>query len=62
MGVSGIDILFDGDNAGREGAEELEEACEKVELSTRVIKLREGSDPGGLSDERIQKLRVHLYG
>ena len=61
-GVIGVDILFDGDLAGREAAENVAELCDKVELINQVVRMPDGLDPGGLPLERVQNLKEWLYG
>ena len=61
QGVIGVDILFDGDQAGREAAEAVVELCDKVELISQIVKMPDGMDPGGLPKERVQKLKEWLY-
>jgi DNA primase len=62
QGVQGIDIMFDGDDAGRQAAENAKSLAEKLELSARVVKLRDNVDPGNLSNNEIQRLKEKLYG
>lgn len=61
MGVTGIDIVFDGDKAGHDGAKELAEFCVDLDISTRTVKLRDGEDPGKMSLKRVENLKEHLY-
>ena len=62
QGVIGVDILFDGDTAGREAAEKVSELCEKVELMSQVVYMPDGLDPGALPVERVKRLKEYLYG
>jgi len=62
QGVIGVDILFDGDVAGREAAENVAELCDKVELINQVVRMPDGLDPGGLPFDRVQNLKEYLYG
>lgn len=61
MGISGIDILYDGDKAGRDGAKELEKISKELDISTKIIVLKEGTDPGDMDYNTVQKLRRYLY-
>jgi DNA primase len=61
QGVEGIDIFFDGDEAGQKGAEKVMSLCEKVGLIHRNIHI-DGTDPGGLVEAQVIKLRNKLYG
>ena len=61
QGVSGIDVFFDGDNAGREAADKVIELIESVEMTTRNITIKSG-DPGDLTADKVIKLKETLYG
>jgi DNA primase len=58
-GVMGIDVLFDGDKAGKEAAEKVKEICKGFPF--RVVNLKSG-DPGELSKNQVKNLRKRLYG
>ena len=60
QGVTHIDIFFDGDEAGQKAAEKIKGMCEKVDLVSRNIHLKE-TDPGALTDSQIDKLKRKLY-
>ena len=62
MGIYSLDIVFDGDVAGREGAKTLANTCKEFDISTNIIELQEGTDPGSMDQNRVQNLREHLYG
>ena len=62
QGVQGVDILFDGDEAGRKAGEVAKGLAEKLELSARVVNLRENIDPGNLTKDEIERLKKKLYG
>jgi len=62
QGVQGLDIMFDGDEAGVKAAEQAKGLAEKLELSARVVKLRDNVDPGNLTKPEIERLREKLYG
>ena len=59
---SGVDIMFDGDNAGQEAAEDLKIMAEKVGLIPRNVNLGSNIDPGGLAQAKVSSLRDRLYG
>lgn len=61
-GATGIDIIYDADDAGQEAAEKLKLLCEKAELGCRNIKLSHVNDPGELTRGSVEKLRKSLYG
>lgn len=62
QGVSGLDIMFDGDDAGRQAAQEVKGLAEKLDMSVKIVKLKEGQDPGNLSKQQISEIRRLLYG
>jgi DNA primase len=62
LGVKGIHILFDGDDAGRKGAKTTSLLCEELDLATNIIPIQNNIDPGDLLRERVQELRKYLYG
>ena len=62
QGVQGLDIMFDGDEAGRQAAEKAKDIAEKLEMSARVVKLRDNIDPGNLTKPEIERLTEKLYG
>lgn len=59
-GVEGIDIFFDGDEAGQNGAKTIKELCEKVGLTTRNIYMKD-LDPGSLTEVQVKKVEKRLY-
>lgn len=59
VGVNGLDILFDADEAGRAGAEKIKEVAEG--FPTRLINLKTG-DPGNMTLRQVTNLRNNLYG
>lgn len=59
--VSTLDIMYDGDEAGRKATETVIELAESVGLSHRTVGLKQ-DDPGSLSAQTIEKLRKSLYG
>jgi len=62
QGVSGIDIFFDNDEAGQNGAEKLKSLLESNELTTRNIIFGKMKDPGELTALQVIKLKENLYG
>lgn len=62
QGISGVDIMFDGDNPGQEAAEDLKVMSESVGLIPRNINLGQNIDPGGLAQAKVSSLRDRLYG
>ena len=60
--IEAVDIMFDGDNAGQEAAEDLKIMAEKVGLISRNINLGSNIDPGGLALAKVSSLRDRLYG
>lgn len=61
QGVEGVDIFFDGDEAGQKATEKVKEMCDKVDLTYRNIELKE-NDPGSLNEATVLKLKRTLYG
>lgn len=60
MGISGVDLLYDPDNAGREASEKDEILIEDNGFRVRNINLK-STDPGDLTYSRVQKLKEKLY-
>lgn len=61
QGVTNIDIFFDGDEAGQKAAEKVKDMCEKVDLISRNVYLKD-TDPGALVESQVEKLKRRLYG
>ena len=59
-GVGGIDIFFDGDEAGQKAAEDVKELCEQLEFDVRNICFK-NKDPGELTASQVLKLKEKLY-
>ena len=59
-GVGGIDIFFDGDDAGQTAAEGVKALCEQLEFDVRNIHYK-NKDPGELTASQVLKLRKNLY-
>ena len=62
QGVQGLDIMFDGDDAGVKAGNEIKGLAEKMELSVQIVKLKDGQDPGNFNAYMIEKLKKQLYG
>lgn len=61
QGITNVDILFDGDEAGVEAAVKASELIESVELTSRTITLK-NTDPGEMTAHKVLKLKETLYG
>lgn len=59
-GVGGIDIFFDGDEAGQNAAEGVKALCEQLEFDVRNIHYK-NKDPGELTALQVIKLKENLY-
>ena len=62
QGVRGLDIMFDGDDAGRKAAEATKGLADKLEMSVQIITLKDGQDPGNMNQATVDKVRKRLYG
>jgi len=60
QGASGIDVFFDGDDAGQEAATKITLMCDRVGLLSRNICLKH-TDPGALAQSQVDKLTSKLY-
>lgn len=60
QGVEGVDVFFDGDDAGQKAAKIIIDMCERVGLTTRNIHLAD-TDPGELSETKVITLARKLY-
>ena len=58
-GVGGIDVMFDSDTAGSEGAESIKKLAGTFPV--RIVNLKSG-DPGSLTEHTVKNLRSKLYG
>ena len=56
LGVTTINICFDGDTAGRKGAKALKSILETDNYIVNIIDLPNGKDPGSLSREEVKIL------
>lgn len=62
QGVSGIDIFFDNDDAGQNGATKLKDLLERNEMTSNNITFGKNKDPGELTALQVIKLKETLYG
>ena len=61
QGVDTIYIMYDGDNAGRHAAENLNNFIGGI-FHSDIVELPDNSDPGKLSEIEIKKFREEYYG
>lgn len=61
QGIHTLNILFDGDKAGRGAAEGLKSYAEDI-FNINIIPLEDGKDPGSLSEKEVIDIREKLYG
>jgi DNA primase len=62
QGVSNIDLFFDNDEAGQAASVRVQGLCEKVGLTSRIIKFgSKDVDPGALKESQVKNLRIKLY-
>lgn len=59
-GLEKVYILFDGDEAGSKGAEDLKPLIEHLEISVEVLDLPDGVDPGTLAQEDIDSIKEYI--
>jgi len=63
QGVSGVDLLFDPDDAGQEAAIRVQELCDIAEILHKNIKIpRNLGDAGSLNKQKVKELKENLYG
>lgn len=62
LGVNKFYIMFDGDKAGREAGEKLEDVLNSNGFNAETIELPDGMDPGDLTENDISILMKGLYG
>ena len=63
QGVTGIDILFDNDEAGEAATQKAIELIESLEITTRTVTLpKHVNDAGELTAQQVLKLKEALYG
>lgn len=61
QGVNGIDIFYDGDEAGQKAAVDVARLIESLDIDTRNVYLK-GKDPGELTAQQVLKIKETLYG
>jgi len=61
-GVTGVDILFDNDEAGQKAITKAQELIEAVELTSRKVELKSVNDAGELTAQQVIRLKEALYG
>jgi len=62
QGVQKINIMMDGDDAGRKAAKKIKYLIDdKTEFVTNIVYLEDGQDPGGLTPEQVAKYKSTLY-
>ena len=59
--IMGVDIIFDGDEAGQLAAENVKILAERAGLVTRNVNLGQNIDPGSLVQQQVKNLRGTLY-
>jgi DNA primase len=59
--ITGVDIIFDGDEAGQKAAENIKTMAEAIGLITRNVNLGQNIDPGSLGIQQVKNLRERLY-
>lgn len=60
QGITHIYILFDGDKAGREGAEKIKPLIEQEDFIVEIIQLQDGTDPGGFDQEYVDSINEYV--
>lgn len=61
QGVSGIDIMYDNDKAGQDGARKVKEIAEEIGFTVQIHNLKDNKDPGELTQAQVTKLKGILY-
>lgn len=61
QGVMGVDIIFDGDRAGREAAENIKILAGRLGLIPNIYPMKDNVDPGSLTEEQVRNLGERLY-
>ena len=59
QGITHIFILFDGDKAGIDGAQDLKPILEELDFIVEIVPLEDNVDPGNLSEQEIISLREY---
>jgi DNA primase len=61
LGVNKFIILFDGDKAGRDAGEKLDSILNENGFNADCIQLKDGQDPGSMTESEIEELMKGLY-
>lgn len=56
IGTTFVEILFDGDEAGKNGARKIADLLEKRFIQSKIINLAPGKDPGDLSQPELNMI------
>ena len=59
QGVEKIFILFDGDKAGRDAANEIKPLIEAENFKVEIIKLPDDTDPGELDQASVDSIKEY---
>ena len=59
--IDGVDIVFDGDEAGQTAADSIKTMADRLGLISRNVNLGDHIDPGALAASKVQELRERLY-
>jgi len=62
QGINKIFIMFDGDAAGIKAADKLKPLIEACGFEVEIIRLQEGTDPGGFDQEYVDSIRGYISG
>jgi DNA primase len=60
QGITKIYILYDGDDAGKAAAKELQPLIESVNYAVEIIDLPDDMDPGDLTTEYVQQIKNYI--
>ena len=60
--IDGVDIVFDGDEAGQNAADNIKGLAERLGLISRNVNLGDHIDPGALAESKVINLKEKLYG
>lgn len=56
IGTTFVEILFDGDEAGKNGAKRISEMLDKRFIQSKIINLPKDTDPGDLTQEQLNMI------
>ena len=59
QGVTHIFICFDGDDAGRKAAPEIQARLESYGFTVELIPMEDDSDPGGMDQDDVDGLKAY---